>query len=277
MGTFNKNIAAGNAYAFGGFLDSLGFLTGGSPDVPANGSSSGMFRIDAVKSASPAVPEPDSEIISGDDQSYGEFTFDSIAERKFTVEFAVQDMLTDSRILGVNLETFGEIVMGAMDIENAPERDLAAIFQSRAKKQGTGIKGQKGWSGTMVALATGKPLGRAAFEERTGAAYRLSLTPQIAQYNPWGVTLADASTGTTGLRYRPFTSEYPIHMQSFTGDGATTEFDLDFEPISVAKCYAVVGRVVVTVASITAATKKFALSAAPAGGARGIILYQFQG
>jgi hypothetical protein len=278
MATFTKSIAAGNTYAFMGFIDSNGFMIGSATTAPAGGAAgSPMIRITGIKTASPTVPEPEVVQVTGDDTLLGEFDFDSLTQRSFTIEVAVQDLATEALLLGTNVETVGEIKLGALDILNAAELNACLIIQSRAKKQDTGSVGQSGWNGVIIPIATVKPLGRDTFAERGPAVFRYFVTPQLAGNNPWGVTILDANAGTTGLRYRPFTAENPITMHAHTGNGSLQSWTLDYAPISVAKTGLFGGRNVIAVSSVTTSAPYAVttVATAPIGGRPLITVYEF--
>lgn len=278
MASFTKNIAAGNNFAFMGFIDSSNYLIGSAPTAPASGAAgSPMIRLTGIKSAAPAVPEPEVVQVTGDDSLLGEFEFDSIAQRAFTVEFAVQDLETEALLLGTNVETLGEIKVGALDILSAPSLNVSLIIQSRAKKQNAGVVGQAGWTGVIIPLATAKPLGRSSFDERGEAVYRYQITPQIASNNPWGITILSANAGTAGLRYRPFTSENPITMHAHTGNGVLQTFNVDYRPVSAAKTTIVSNRsaLVTSAVATTAPYSVTTTSTAPISGAAIVTLYEF--
>lgn len=278
MATFTKSIAAGNTYAFMGFIDSNGFMVGSATTAPAGGAAgSPMIRITGIKTASPTVPEPEVVQVTGDDTLLGEFDFDSLTQRSFTIEVAVQDLATEALLQGTNVETVGEIKLGALDILNAAELNACLIIQSRAKKQDSGVVGQKGWNGVIIPIATVKPLGRDTFAERGPAVFRYFVTPQLAGNNPWGVTILDANAGTTGLRYRPFTSENPITMHAHTGNGALQSWTLDYQPVSAVKTALFGGRNVIAVSAVTT-TAPYAvttIATAPIGGLPLVTVYEF--
>lgn len=280
MPSSKKAVAAGARNTFMGFIDEFGFLTGGSPTAPAAGELSFMTPILGITDANPATPEPESVNVEGDDGTLAEFDFDSTETRRFNINTSVQDLDHEAAILGTNVETLAEIYMGAQDIRNAPERNMCAILQSRAKKFDAGVQGQKAWNGTLVPLGSGRPLGRRAFEGRAAAAFAYSFTPQPAGYTPWGVTIAeDGFLAADSPRYIPLNSEYPVVALAFTGNAVKTEFTWSsatfaYSPVSVAKIAVLVDRVAVTVASV--GTRSFTLSAAPRNGGRGIAVFQFQ-
>jgi hypothetical protein len=278
MATFTKSIAAGNTYAFMGFIDSNGFMVGSATTAPAGGAAgSPMIRITGIKTASPTVPEPEVVQVTGDDTLLGEFDFDSLTQRSFTIEVAVQDLEAEALLQGTNVETVAEIKLGALDILNSAELNACLIIQSRAKKQDAGAVGQKGWNGVIIPIATVKPLGRDTFAERGPAVFRYFVTPQIASNNPWGVTILDVNAGTTGLRYRPFTAENPVTMHAHTGNGALQSWTLNYQPISVVKTALFGGKNPIAVSAVTT-TAPFAvttIAAAPIGGLALVTVYEF--
>jgi hypothetical protein len=215
--------------------------------------------------------------VTGDDDLLGEFDFASLTSRSFVAEFAVQDLATEALLLGTNVETLGEIKLGALDVLNPADLNVCLIIQSRAKKQDTGVVGQSGWQGVIIPLATAAPLGRDTFNERSPGVFRLQITPQTASNNPWGITILDANTGTTGLRYRPFTSENPITMHAHTGTGALQTFTLDYAPISAAKTSVTSRRVAQTVSAVsTSAPYSVTISTtAPIAGSQIVTVYEF--
>lgn len=276
MPAFNKAAAAGNQRSFAWFVDGNGFPLGADTSAPASGATgSGAFQIKGIKTASPTIPEPDVVQNTGDDDLIAEFTFPSIATRSFTIEYAVEDLAVLARILGVTLQTWGEAKVALLDIANPPERNMGFIFQSKAKKQDAGVAGQGGWNGVMVPIATATPLGRGAFEERSAAVFRMQITPQLAGYDPLGVTIQSANYGTTGARYIPFNSEYPLHLMRHTGNGSATEFMLDYQPVSVGKTAAYANRVAASVTNVSTSTPySETVAVAPASNAALVTVYE---
>lgn len=277
MASFTKAIAVGNAHAFLGFIDANGFLIGGSASAPAAGAAgSGMIPLTGIKTASPTIPERETVQVTGDDDLLGEFDFASLATRSFIGEFAVMNLELEAALLGTNVETFGEIKMGGLDVDNPAELNTCLIVQSRAKKYNANNIGQKGWVGVIIPLLVAQPLGRDTFGERSPGVFRIQFTPQKAAYRPWGTTISAADLGRTGPRYLPFTSEYPITMHAHTGTGALQTFTLDYEPISAAKTVVTSNRVGQTVSSVAAtAPYSVSISGTPISGANVVTLYQF--
>jgi hypothetical protein len=277
MAAPSKLIAAGGKYAFMSFINTNGFLTGSNTTDITAGSSRGAALLEGFKTASPTVPEPDTVQVTGDDILIGEFDFDSIAERRFTGQFAIQDLDMQARMLGVEKRTVAGIDSTPYDIATAPEQSALIIFQSRAKKQDTGTRGQSAWNGVIMPASAVKPLGREAFTEREAAVFNLSITPQLAGYDALGLTISDAIHGTTGYRYETFASDYPVHIQPIRGDGSTVTFNLDYTPVSASLTAVYVNRVAATVSSVSTGNKTVTVSVAPATGLYGLVFYQFNG
>jgi len=272
-------ISAGARDSWLGFYNSDGRFVGGTPDTPAAGSASKMYELLGVKTVPLTVPDSEAIAITGDDVSLGEFDFDSVANRGFIVDLAVYDLQLDAYLLGTNIETIAGGDWGVLDIENAPERDVCMIVQSRAKKYDSDNQGRKAWGGVQVPLATARPLGRNGFTERQGAVYRLRITPQFASNNVWGTTFASANAGTTGASMRPFRSDYPYTMAAFVGNNVLAAIPVDVEPVSVAKTQAWRDQgTALTVLSVSAAgatPRQVTLSAAPTSNAFVTLLLQY--
>lgn len=278
MPVFQKALAVGNRLAFGWFIDDNGFMLGANTTAPANGlAGSGAFNLEGIKTAAPTQPDPDIVPVTGDDALLAEFSFDAIDARTFTAEFSVTDLTIISQITGVTVQTWGEVRAAIMDIPSAPERNMGFLFQSRAKKRDTGVVNQKGWHSKIIPLATATPLGRASFDERGAAVFRMSISPQTAGYDPLAFTIQTANYNTTGGRFFENTHENPIHIKAYRGDAAAVLFNLDYTPISAAKTYFAVRRVNVPVTTVSTANKTFSVGVAPALGAEGIVLYEFVG
>lgn len=278
MAAPNRGIAAGAQYSFLGFYDSNGFLTGGTPTAPTNADASGnpFAHILGIKEASPTVPTPDEVVIDGDDTRLGSFSFDSIAPRAFEIQVAAFNLQQEADLLGTNVESVAGMKLGVLDIVDRQERDSCLILQGRSKKQDAGTKGIAAWEGLFIPLATVIPLHRQAFSSRTGAVYRLHVTPQVASHRPWGITLSDGLAGTVGGTYMPFSSDNPIHIHVFSGDGIVTSWNLKHRPVDVASSAAFADRVGLGITSVSRTSPyPMVLSGAVRTSGRIAVVYQF--
>lgn len=269
-----RGIAAGTNNNFLGFYDDNGLLTGGTTAAPSAGVATGnpFDHILGVREASPTVGEPDEVVIDGDDIRLGSFDFESIASRGFIIDVAAFDLDQEAQLLGTNVETVGETRVGVLDIVDRVERNACIILQGRSKKQDVATKGFKAYSGVIIPLCTVIPLGRVSFGTRAAAAWRYKVTPQPASHRPWGITLAEATAGTTGATYMPITSDYPVHMHVFEGNGVATSWTVLHRPISVAKTPVYFNRSLGTTTSVTPGTKAVVTNA---GSGRLVIYYEF--
>lgn len=271
-----RNIAAGSRDSYMFFYDDRGRMIGGSPFRPAAGEGSGALEVLGVRTVALTVPESETVVIDGDDGWLGDFEFDSIQARSYLIEVAVNDMQTDAWLLGTNVENIAGGEWGALDIQNAPERQIGFIHQSRAKKFDGTNKGRKAWQGVLVPLATAKPLGRQAYNSREGAVYRLRVTPALASHNPWGVTLASDNAGTEALVQRPFRSDNPYTLHYFHGNNSLSAIPVDHEPAAAAKAEAWRDQgIPLSISSVGTSPKQITLGSAPSADADVVILYQY--
>lgn len=277
MPSYTKAAVAGNTDCWLGIIDGNGFLVGSATTAPSQGAAgSAMIRMTGIKEAPVAVPEQDVVQATGDDDLIAEFDFTNIGTRSFVAEFAVEDLNTVALLQGTLVETVGEIKMTGLDVIAPAELNVCVILQSRAKKQDSGVRGQKGWSGTIIPIASAKPLGRNGFSERSPGTFRLQITPQTASNHPWGISILDANAGTSGQRFTVFTAENPITMHAHTGTGALTTFTLDYAPISAAKTKVYSARVAQTTSSVSAsAPYSVTITGTPIGGAQLVTVYEY--
>jgi hypothetical protein len=271
-----RSAAAGNKYSFLSFLDTENYAIGGTPSAPAAGDVSNWYRLQGIK----AVPinKPDDEIVTvtGDDGLIAEFSFDSIENRAYVATMAVDDLTLQAYLQNSVTATVAGAQMGVGDTADAPVIPVSLIHQSRAVKKDASNGGQKAWNGIVVPVATATYLGREGFDERSPAVFRIQITPQLATNLPWGDTLFDRFN-VNAARVQPFRSDYPFAAASFTGDGTQTTFSVDYTPVDVAHVGAWVFRSSVSVLSVSTVNKTITLSAAPANGRKGVLLYQFNG
>jgi hypothetical protein len=272
-----RNIAAGNRDSYIGFFNDAGFFIGGSTTAPAQGASSGMLELLGVQEVPLTVPDPTLVPIPGDDDVLGTFDFDSDAARQYIITTAVNDLALTALLLGTNVESIAGGDWGVLDVLSATEVNACLIHQSRAKKYDSSNKGQKAWAGDVIMTATVKPLGRQTFANRAAAVYRWQVTEQVASHEIWGVTFASGSGAGTEAPYRRnFRSDYPYHIQAFTGNGAIDEIPLDHKPVSTAYAWAWQDQgVPLTVSSVNTTTKTATLSTTPAADRPVYVLYGY--
>lgn len=269
-------VAAGNKYAFAGFVDSEGFLIGSTPTAPVAASSTngGMARIVGVKQVGINVPEPESVIVTWDDDAFAEFLFQSVQSRRFLIDVAIQDLTFAGALQDTSVTSLGGVNIGYLDATGRPQYDICAIFQSRAKKETTAAKGVKAWSGVIMPLGQAVVLGRQSFNERTGAVFRFSVTPQQGNHNLWGTTIYDVNNAIMSASMLPFDSDYPITSHRSTGN--LTTIPVDYQPYSAATTFVNTERVNNVVSAVSTAGKTVTITTTPTGtAARTVTTYQF--
>ena len=277
-----KLISAGTQLNFLGAYDGSGLLAGAATTLAQGANGSGITQLTGIKRASPGPVEPQDVDITGDDDVLGSIEFGPNETPSYIVEIAVQNLDLQATLQSTAVEQFGDILLGVLQPIAAEYIDVMIIHQGKSKKQDVGVKGLKAWSGVIVPIASAIPLGRAEFGERAAAVDRYKVNTQVATKKPWNVTIADGDLGTTGAPLLPFTSDNPIHMQVFEGDGAETSFGpLDFTPVSQAKVNIIEGNgqvltEVVDFTVVTATKLITRVAGALAAGTRWYVTYEFQ-
>lgn len=275
----NRYIAAGTQLAFLGLVDSQGFFLG-STSSTANAKSEGMIRLTGIQTANPGPVEGEDVNVEGDDTGLGKIEFGPAETPSFIVNTGAFNLDLDAKLQGTLVETLGDIKIGVLQPNDASYPDVMMVIQSKSKSKDDGSDGTKAWSGYIIPIMTAQPLGRETFEGRTAAANRIKVTTQVASRKPWGVTILDANLGTTGAPLLPFTSDNPITMHVFKGDGATSTFTLDKTPVSQAKVIIHKETQLLTAGvdfTVNTSTRVVTISAGPStAGSRYECIYEFQ-
>lgn len=229
-------IAAGTQLAYYGIYNSIGVHQGGSATLAQGAAGNGMKRLKGIQRANPGPVESESVDVDGDDGTLGAIEFPPDTVPEWIVESGVFDLDIQAALQTTAVEQVGDVQMGVLQPNNPVHPDIVWIYNSKSKKKDAGVDGLKAWSGYIVPISSTVPLGREAMEGRTAGADRYKVTAQVAGKKPWGVTIVDADLGTDGAPLLPFSSENPVTMHVFKGDGAVSEFGpLDKTPVSVGK------------------------------------------
>lgn len=229
---FSEFIALGVDRVYGGVVDEDGDLVGGSLIPPAAGNTTGslMRRIKGVTAAPLAIAAPDVIDVPGDNGSEGSFTLPSLTAPSFQMENSVFSMFMQALQDGTLTFDDVDIQMGVLQPADYNPPDMCFVLQSPSKKKGTGVEGLKAWSGYFVPLATAVAMGRDNFATRTASVNRQQITPNVATKMFDGLAINTDDFGTEGGRVIPFTSDYPIVFQRFTGNGTEDTFVLGVTP-----------------------------------------------
>lgn len=273
-----KNIAAGTRLAALGFIDTSGFLLGGSTSAPANGSSSGMLSLVGIQQAGVGIAEGEAVPVPGDDGILGQFLFAPDSLPEFVMNLGAFDLAQDALIQTTSVESLGQMYIGVLQPNDPVYPDACLIIQGEAKSKDSGSDGVKAWEGYIIPVVSLQPLGRETFEGRTAAVNRWKGVVQVASRKPWGVTITDAVNGTNGTPILRFTADYPIWMDRYTGTGAGGQtMVLAKTPVSLAKL------VIHSNTQLLTPTVDYTLSGStisfvtnPAAASKTVVLYEFQ-
>ncbi|HEY7531155.1 MAG TPA: hypothetical protein VH681_00070, partial [Nitrospiraceae bacterium] len=226
MATFSEFIAAGVDLCYLGVVGTDGYLSGQSPTAPAAGNQNGslMKRSRGMVNADPTIPQPEVVGVPGDNGSQGTFIYPSDQTPSFTVEKSVFDLAVDAMVQRTKVLTDGNVKMGLLQPSPLVQENICWVLQSPVKKKDAGVSGVGAWHGYIIPASSGVPLGRAAFATRAAATDRIQVTANPVDKNIDGMEINDAIFGADEAPIIPFTSDYPIVFQRWTGDGVEDTF-----------------------------------------------------
>lgn len=274
-----KLTGAGNRFMQLGFNDpNDGMFIGGTGTAPTAGTSTngGMIFLGGSKNANRVIPNPEFTQVTGEDgELLHQYDWNSIADRGYPLEFVAEELAVYALIQNMPETSWLGGSYTYDDIVGAEVPNMMSILQSRTKRLSDGVSR---WGGVITPNGTVRVLGRAGYNERGAALFRMHITPQPSSYNQMGYTIFDSDGQQKYARGVPFNNlPHPVTAQAFKGDGATALFALDKSPVAVANTHAVLERVQQTVSTISSSAPFSAtLSANAASGKRGIIWYCFQ-
>jgi len=272
----NRAISAGVQNSWWGRIHTNGNFIGPTGST-ANGATEGMRQILGIKTANPGPVEPEAVNITGDDTVLGAIDFGPNEVPQFIMETAAFDLDTQAKLQSTLVEVLGDIRLGILQPNNPEYVDIMLIIQAKAKSKDAGSDGTKSWMGYLIPVASGVPLGRAEFNERTPAADRYKVTVQVASKKPWGVSILEAVHGTTGGALLPFTSDNPITMHYFVGNGSGSTIVLDKTPVSLTKIiiHKGNGQLLIPTTDYTLSGSTITLVAIPTAGQFVEVIYEY--
>ncbi len=270
-----QSIQAGTQEAWFMFYDANGDPSGDTPDVLPSAQSRGAYKLVGIQTAPSAVPEPNDVSIDGDDTSLGVISFSSTDPRAILLNFGQMDLTLEGRLQNTDVETYGNVQMGLIDLSTLVLATGALIIQGRAVKRAPGVSGRAGWSGIIYPFVQLLSLNRESWEGQTAGTIRYRASIQLAYNKPWGVTITSKSGSEIGAYGIPFTSSFPLTMDAFRG--SLSSFTLNRSPQAIASTRPFVDKVALGVTSINTPTPKNLVLATPAAADRpGVVFYEYQ-
>ena len=223
-------IAAGFERAHYAVLDSAGVAIGTSTSL-ANGSDSGVGKLEEIQTANIQIPEPQIVNVPGDDGVAGIFLFAPNEFPRFSIEAGAFDLTFDALVQSSTVYTVNDWELGAFQIDDPDYRQMMLLFSARAKSNASGSIGNPGWFNLLIPKAHIVPLGPGGL--RTGAnalTNRYGVIAVRTDTYPWGEAFTNANQGTTGAVMIPFWTENRVALHTHMGDGADTTFTLTYTP-----------------------------------------------
>lgn len=270
-----QSIQAGTQEAWFMFYDANGEPSGSSPTPLSNGQSSGAYKLVGIQTAPSAVPEPNNVPVPGDDGTLGVFSFANADARSIVLNFGQMDLTLEGRLQQTDVETYGNIQTGIIDLTTFVLATGALIIQGRAIKKASGVSGQAAWSGMVYPYVQLMPLNRETWEGQTAGSIRYQASIQPAFNRPWGTTILNSAGSPIGAHGIPFTSSYPVTLDAFRG--SLSSLTLNRTPQTVASTRPFSDKVAIDVTSINTPTPKNLVLATSVGAGRpGVVFYEYQ-
>ncbi len=254
-----------------------GRMTSGAPAGFANltvadtGDSGNLSLLVGGVTAPSPLPQSSHVRPRGEDGYIGDFIFDA-APNDFTIVFEAYDRDLSGFLNKENGVTLGEWDFAA-EGGSVSFQDSMWLFSRRAQSKETGST-DTGYE-NMLVLSSGGRLEPGNMEWQAIGSINAVATATPVLTNMFGQTVL-ATYGKQSIYTLRWFSEYPCSIAVLVGDGAETDVQLGFTPVTTAKtkAYNFGTGVALTVSSVNTGTDVAVLSAAPASGAVSVVLYE---
>jgi hypothetical protein len=271
-----ERIAAGFKFLRYGVINSDGIFIGSTTTVPPVGTSTngGMARLQGGRTLPLNISESTVLVVTGDDEPLVSFEFDPEDLPNGSFEMAVRNNAFEALIQGtlVNVLT-SDAEVSIIDPKDRDSVTMCLLGSRRAKSWQSGSRGAKKWENLYVPSCVIKPLG-VSVEQRAFSPYVYFFNLSKSDRTGWS-TINTTQHGTTAASAVYIDSDNPLHLHRATGDGATTQFSVDFPPVSGAKSYVFVADLQQAVTTnYTLSGTSFTFLVAPANNAVIDFLYE---
>lgn len=268
-------FTAGAQAIWYGVRDANGYLTGNTATAPIAGATgSPLFRIPGLVDANIAIPEGTVVNVPGDNENLTTFTFPADTFPTGNISTASQDAVFEAIIKGTKVYTDGTRITSIVE---GNVNNYTPIFLHILRNAQTGDPtnyGNKRWQNIFMPNVTVQAL-NAPVATRTHSPFSYKVDARRTNNTGTGETFTTATYGATLVSRYDITTLYPYTHMVYTGDNATTVFNLEYTPISTAEIKVFVNGVLATVSSVDTTLKTFTLSSAPATSAIVIAFYGF--
>lgn len=238
-----ERIGAGFRFNFYGVIDSNGYFIGGTATAPTAGNQtgSGMIRLQGSRTLPVNIPEPENQVVTGDDEP--EVSFDFAAEDlpNGILETSVRNNTFEALAQKTKVQTLGDLEISTLDPKDRGSETLCFLLSRRAKSWAAGSQGVKKWECLFAALASVTPL-YTTVEQRTFTPYQYKINLSKSGRTGWS-TVSENLHGTTAAPLFPIDSDNPLYLHRWTGDNSEDAFTQTYAPVSQAKTYVFVNDV----------------------------------
>jgi hypothetical protein len=175
----------------------------------------------------------------------------------------------------------GDTAFGVLQPADPTYPDMCLVFQRQAKSRESGSLGTSRIDGVIIPKAQIIPLGSQNFQGRSAAVFRYRVIANKSDKYPWGLAFGPTNLDTLEGPIIPFSSQYRLDVQRWTGNAIEDEFTLTQTPAGesgakVRVYVAAVKKVYTTDYTVVASTKKITFEASdiPADGAIVVAHYE---
>jgi hypothetical protein len=224
-------IGAGFKYIFYGVADSSGYLQGNSATAATHGTIQPMVRLRGARTFPVTIPERDRVPVSGDDEPLVTFSFPSEQLPNGVMSTATKSLDFEALCKSTSVESFGDLRAGSMAAGGEVSRTMMLLLQREAKKYEGATKGVAAWEIILIPSCEINPTG-AEWEQRTFNPYNYSISISKAGIGVYGGSYTEATRGTTEVTLEPIEADNPVMIEGGYGDGATSGYTLNLEPVA---------------------------------------------
>ena len=187
---------------------------------------------------------------------------------------AKQNLSLDAILTDTSTVEVGEATIGGMfTSQQGNEVDVCVLVSRQALDTTDGSQQVRRWQTYLFPMGRIVPRG-ASPEQGSADENGYDFIPTVATEYPWGHAFTDADEGYTSAQMLRSTTENPVVMERWDGNGTLDTFNLSWTPISTAKTAVFADGVAATVSSVSTTLNTVTLDSAPSNDAVLVAYYE---
>lgn len=268
---------AGVARAQYAIVNPSGYPLGPTGSI-AQGASRGMGVHVMVKRAAGNYPGPRLVNDTGDNgRKRLKFAFTAADIGEFDADFGAFDMNMYAAVTGTKIRQLGDWNIVGFQTDQLPNAaQVCLLFNVDAQEADVTTFGQQRWFNLFIPLANVYPLGTEHAEAAEGT-WKYRITPVQSGQFPWGASPVSGTDGYTKAAGFGVISRNPLTMDTFIGDGSTSNFTLNYRPTedatgNAAQLFRNGSSIAIT--TLTIATKNLVMASAGSAADVNVVVYE---